>query len=83
MAKAIYNGKSNDIKSIYDSNFDFSINAGISFNVFDNFELGLRYNRGFISTIENLRFFDQYGIDKGRAILCNQGVTVTIIYLMK
>jgi opacity protein-like surface antigen len=82
-AKSTADGNTTDLKSIYDSKFDFGIDAGLSYRFIDKLEIGFRYNRGFISTIKNLRFTDENGNDKGKARLCNQGFTFSIIYMIK
>lgn len=82
-AKSTSDGNTTDLKSIYDSKIDFGINAGLSYRLIDKLELGLRYNRGFISTISDLRFTDEFGNDKGKASLCNQGFTISLTYMIK
>lgn len=82
-AKSTSDGNTTDLKSLYDSKIDFGINTGLSYRLIDKFELGLRYNRGFISTISDLRFTDEFGNDKGKASLCNQGFTISLTYLIK
>ena len=82
-AKSKSDGNTTDIKSLYDSKIDFGITAGLSYRLIDKLELGLRYNRGFISTISDLRFTDEFGNDKGKASLCNQGFTISLTYMIK
>ncbi|HUX55145.1 MAG TPA: porin family protein [Williamwhitmania sp.] len=82
-ANAITNGSSTDLTSIYDSKFDVGINAEIAYKVYNKLELGLRYNRGFISTIKDLKYTDGYGNDMGKATACNQGVTLALTYMIK
>lgn len=82
-AKSTSDGNTTDLKSIYDSKIDFGINVGLSYRLIDQLELGLKYNRGFVSTISDLRFTDEFGNDKGKASLCNLGFTILLTYLIK
>ncbi|MGE0079539.1 MAG: porin family protein [Bacteroidales bacterium] len=82
-AKATTDGKTTNVKSIYDSKFDIGINAGISYRFVDKIEIGLRYNRGFISTVKDLRTTDEYGNLEGKAKICNHGFTFLITYIIK
>jgi len=82
-AKSTSDGNTADLKSMYDSKVDLGINAGLIYRLIDKLEIGLRYNRGFVSTISDLRFTDENGNDKGKAILCNQGFTISFAYMIK
>ncbi len=81
-AKAKTDGNSSDVKSIYDSKIDLGIIAGVSYQFIDNLAFELRYNRGLVSTIENLTFIDEQGKSEGKAKLCNQGITFSVAYTL-
>ena len=83
IAKSTTDDNTSDINSIYNSKIDFGINAGLLYRVFDKIDLGLRYNRGFISAIKDLRTTDEYGNDKGKVRLFNKGFTFSITYMIK
>ena len=82
-AKAKDEGNSSDVKSIYDSKIDLGIVAGVSYQFIDNLALELRYNRGFISTIKDLTLTDEYGNSEGKARLSNQGITFSVVYMLR
>lgn len=82
-AKRKIGDNSADFKSIYDSNIDLGLVAGLSYNIFDKLELGFRYNRGFIPVIKDLVAMDENGNEKGKARLLNQGFTLSIAYMIK
>ena len=82
-AKGKTDDSSSDIKPIYDSKIDVGVIAGFSYQLFDKLEMGFRYNRGFISTIKDFMFTDEYGNSQGKASLLNQGFTLSIAYIIK
>lgn len=82
-AKTTVGGTTNDTKSIYDSNFDLGINAGISYRLIDKLDIGVRFNRGFVSTISDIEFFNQIGIETDNTKLYNQGFSVLLTYMIK
>ena len=67
-------------RSAFNSTYDISIIAGVEYNLFDQFYLGLLCNRGTISTIKNFRITDESGNDLGRAKLYNKGVAFIFSY---
>ncbi len=81
-AKEKTDGKINDVNSVYDSEIDFGVIAGLSYQIIDKLDVGIRYNRGFISTTKNLRIVDQHGYDK-EVNLFNQGFTLSLAYMIK
>jgi opacity protein-like surface antigen len=81
-AQSTQDGKTIDSKLIYDSKIDFGINAGLSYSLIDKFKIGLKYNRGFISTVKDLIFVDKFGQD-GKGKLCNQGFTVFLTFMLR
>lgn len=76
-------GGSSNVNSVYNSKIDLGVIAGVSYSVIHNLAFELKYNRGFISTIKDLVFTDEYGNSEGKASLCNQGVIFSIIYMIK
>lgn len=80
-AKSTSDGYTSNLTA-WDRKFDFGINAGFSYRLIDKLEIGLRYNRGFISTISHLRFTDVSG-NQDQPKLCNQGFAFTLIYMVK
>jgi opacity protein-like surface antigen len=82
-AKGKTDDNKSDLNSIYDSKIDFGVIAGLSYQIFDKLDIGFRYNRGFISAIKDLRFTDEYGNDKGKVSILNQGFTLSIAYMIK
>ncbi|MCG6191031.1 porin family protein [Maribellus maritimus] len=82
-AKSKNGSNSSDVKSIYDSKIDLGVVAGVSYHIIDNLALELRYNRGFISTIKDLTFTDEYGNSGGKARLYNHGMTFSVVYFLK
>lgn len=82
-AKAKDSGNSSDVKSIYDSKIDLGVVTGVSYRVIDNLALELRYNRGFISTIKDLTLINEYGNSEGKARLSNQGIILSVAYMLK
>lgn len=82
-ANAITSGSSTDVAFLYDSKFDVGINAGITYKVYNKMLLGLRYNRGFISTIKDLKYTDANGNDLGTLTALNQGVTLALTFMIK
>jgi hypothetical protein len=81
-AKTTSDGITNNTTQIYDSNFDLGINAGVSYRLIDKLDIGLRFNRGFISTMGSIELFDQNGIEIGNEKLCNQGFSVLLTYMI-
>ncbi len=81
-AKAKDGDNSTDVKSAYDSKFDFGVIAGVSYQFIDNLAFELRYNRSFVSTINDLTFIDEHGNSEGKARLCNQGITFLLVYTL-
>ncbi len=81
-AKEKDDGKQYDVKAAYNSKIDFGVVAGFSYQIFDKFDIAIRYNRGFISTIKDIRLFDEHGIDKGKANVFNQGFTLSVSYMI-
>jgi hypothetical protein len=85
-AKTTADGSTNNTTQIYDSNFDLGINAGISYNLTDKLDIGLRFSRGFISTMTmtmvDVDYFDQNGIEIENVKLCNQGFSVLLTYMI-
>ncbi len=79
----ISDGKKNNINSIYNSKIDFGIIAGLSYKILNKFDIRFRYNRGFISTIKDIRFRDKHGNDKGEANVFNQGFTLSVAYMFR
>ncbi len=82
-ANAKENGNITDIKSIFDSNIDVEAIAGVSYRIINNVALEIKYNRGFVSTINDLKFFDEYGNSEGYAKLYNQGITFSLVYIFR
>lgn len=82
-AQSNYNNSSTDVSYIYDSKIDIGVNTGVSYCFGKKIDIGLRYNRGFISTIKDLTMIDEFGNEKGKVKLCNQGSTLTLMYLFK
>lgn len=82
-AKSTSAGNTKNLKSIYDSKIDIGINLNLSYRLIDKLEFGLRFNRGFISTIKDIRFVDEFGNDKGKVSLCNQGFAISLAYMIK
>lgn len=80
-AKSVSDGFKTNVEGLYDSKTDFGIYAGVSYNVFDKIHIGLKYNRGFISTIKDLIFTDEFGQEQGKAKLYNQGFVFSLAYL--
>ncbi len=76
-------GKTNDVNSLYNSKIDLGVITGLSYQILDKFNIGVRYNRGFISTIKDIRFRDEYGHDIGEANVFNQGFTLLVTYIIK
>ncbi len=81
-AKAIDNNIP-DAEAFFDNKFDLGVIAGVSYQLIDNLALELRYNRGFISTIKDLMLTDEYGNSEGKAKLCNQGISFSVVYILK
>ena len=82
-AKGKTNGEKNDVNSIFDSKIDFGVIAGLSYQILEKIDVGIRYNRGFISTIKDIRYTDEHGNDKGEANVFNQGFTLSVAYMIK
>ncbi len=82
-AKGKSGGENFSLNEIYNSKIDIGIIAGFSYQIIDNFNIGIRYNRGFISTIKNIRRLDEKGIDMGKADEVNQGFTFLVAYVIK
>ncbi len=82
-AKGKTDGEINDVHSVYNSKIDFGVIVGLSYQILDKFDIGIRYNRGVISTIKDIRFMDKNGNDKGKANVFNQGFTLSVTYMIK
>jgi hypothetical protein len=82
-AKTTADGTTNNTTQIYNSNFDLGIDAGVSYRLVDKLDIGVRFNRGFISTMgSDLILFDQNGNETENIKLCNQGFSVLLTYMI-
>jgi hypothetical protein len=82
-AKTTADGIKNNTTPIYDSNFDLGFDLGVSYRLIDKLDIGLRFNRGLISTMDgNLILFDQNGNETQNVKLCNQGFSVLLTYMI-
>ncbi len=81
-AKNKYAGKKYNVNFIYDRKIDVGIIAGFSYQIFDKFNIGIRYNRGFISTSGDILITDDQGFHNGKLNIFNQGFTLSVSYMI-
>jgi hypothetical protein len=81
-AKSTKDGTTTNVKSLYSSNYDLGIDLGITYRLIDKLNIGFRFNRGIISTVGNMRFFDQNGNTIEEVNLSNQGFSVLLTYMI-
>jgi hypothetical protein len=82
-AKTAAGGTTYNTKEIYSSAYDLGINAGVSYRLIDNLDVGIRFNKGFISTMGNEEVYDSNGIEIENAKLYNQGFSFLLTYMIK
>lgn len=82
-AKVVSDDHTSDVKDLYDSKYDFGINFGLSYQLFNKVNIGVRYNRGFVSTVKDLTYTNEYGLDARDMKLYNQGFSFLVTYMIK
>ncbi|SHF30848.1 Outer membrane protein beta-barrel domain-containing protein [Mariniphaga anaerophila] len=82
--KFIHDDNPESIRAVIDRKFDLGANLGLSYNLLNNLDISFRYNRGFISVLNNdLKFYNEYGMEIKNTKLHNQGFSIFLSYMIK
>jgi hypothetical protein len=75
-----YNG---DLTSLYDSDFDLGGYLGLSYKLTEKLGVDVLYNRGFVSTMSEIVFTDEFNTILDRMKIYNQGFVLKLGYVLK
>ena len=76
------NNNQNILKYLVDRKYDIGLVAGVSTQAFNKFEIGLRFNRGLISTSKGLIKYRDLNGDEHESKFFNQGLALSLAYFV-
>ena len=80
--RLINNNNQNILKYLVDRKYDLGLVAGVSTQAFNKFEIGLRFNRGLISTSKGLIKYRDLNGDEHESKFFNQGLALSLAYFV-